>query len=95
MIAEMAFQMLSKSAKEKLTSYLGNSSLDEASVWMDEQRGNKQYNYLTTTHYINIEKGGKMDPFQKNMTAAEYAQKRPMIRQMSSGGGSSYDASMG
>ena len=65
-IAEMAYQMLSKSAKDKLVSYLGNTSLEEASVWMDEQRGNNQYNYLTTTHYINIEKGGKMDPFQKN-----------------------------
>lgn len=65
-IAEMAYQMLSKSSKEKLISYLGTTSLDEASVWMDEQRGNNKYNYLTTTHYINIEKGGKMDPFQKN-----------------------------
>lgn len=66
MIAEMAYQMLSKSSKDKLISYLGNTSLDEASVWMDEQRGNNQYNYLTSTHYINIEKGGKIDPFQKN-----------------------------
>ena len=33
---------------------------------MDEQRGgNNEYKYLTTTHYINIEKGGKIDPFQK------------------------------
>ena len=66
MIVEMAYQLLSNSSKDKLMSYLGNTSLDEASVWMDEVRGQNQYNYLTTTHYINIEKGGKLDPFQKN-----------------------------
>ena len=66
MVAEIAFQMLSKNTKEKLMSYLGNTSLDEASNWMDEQRGNNKFRYLTTTHYINIEKGGSFNPFQKN-----------------------------
>lgn len=66
MVAEIAYQLLSNSAKEKLKAYLGNTSIEDAATWMDEQRdGNNQYKYLTTTHYINIEKGGKIDPFQK------------------------------
>ena len=65
MVAEIAYQLLSKSAKEKLMMYLGGTSIEDAATWMDEQRGNNQYRYLTTTHYINIEKGEKMNPFQK------------------------------
>lgn len=65
MVAEIAYQLLSNPAKEKLRAFLGNTSIEEASTWMDEQRGNNQYRYLTTTHYINIEKGGKLNPFQK------------------------------
>jgi hypothetical protein len=66
MVAQIAYQLLSASAKEKLKAYLGNTSIEDAATWMDEQRGgNNQYKYLTTTHYINIEKGGKIDPFQK------------------------------
>lgn len=66
-VVEIAYQLLSSSAKEKLKAYLGNMSIEDASTWLDEQRGtNNQYNYLTTTHYINIEKGDKLNPFQKN-----------------------------
>lgn len=66
MVAQLAYQLLSSSAKEKLKALLGNTSIEDASTWMDEQRGgNNPYKYLTTTHYINIEKGGKIDPFQK------------------------------
>lgn len=66
-VVEIAYQLLSNSAREKLKAYLGNMSIEDAATWMDEQRGtNNQYNYLTTTHYINIEKGGKINPFQKN-----------------------------
>jgi hypothetical protein len=66
MVAEIAYQLLSNTAKEKLKAYLGNTSIEDAATWMDEQRGgNSAYKYLTTTHYINIEKGGKIDPFQK------------------------------
>ncbi len=66
MVAEIAYQLLSNSAKEKLKAYLGNTSIEDAATWLDEQRGgNNQFKYLTTTHYINIEKGGKIDPFQK------------------------------
>ena len=66
MVVQIAYQLLSNSAKEKLKAYLGNTSIEDAATWMDEQRGgNNQYKYLTTTHYINIEKGGKIDPFQK------------------------------
>lgn len=66
MVIEVAYQLLSKSAKEKLMVYLGGTSIQDASTWMDEQRGNNKYRFLTTTHYINIDKGGTFNPFQKN-----------------------------
>jgi len=65
MVVEVAYQLLSNSAKEKLKAYLGNTSIEDAATWMDEMRGNKQYAYLTSTHFINIDKGEKLNPFQK------------------------------
>ena len=66
MVVEIAYQLLSKSAQEKLISYLSGTSIKDASTWMDEQRGNNKFRYLTTTHYLNIDKGGSFNPFQKN-----------------------------
>ena len=65
-VIEIAYQLLSNPAQEKLKAYLGNTTIEDASTWMDEVRGsNKQYAYLTGTHFINIEKGEKLNPFQK------------------------------
>jgi len=66
-VAEIAYQLLTNATKEKLKAFLGNTSINDAATWMDEQRGSNQpqYRYLTTTHYINIEKGEKLNPFQK------------------------------
>jgi hypothetical protein len=65
-VVEIAYQLLSKPAQDKLRAYLGNISIQDAATWMDEVRGgDKQYTYLTGTHFINIEKGEKLNPFQK------------------------------
>ncbi len=66
MVAEVAYQLLSKPAQDKLKAWLGNTTIEDAATWMDEVRGSdKQYAYLTGTHFINIEKGDKLNPFQK------------------------------
>jgi hypothetical protein len=43
-VVEIAYQLLSTSAKEKLKAYLGDTSIYDAATWMDEQRGgNNQF----------------------------------------------------
>jgi hypothetical protein len=65
MVAEIAFQLLSPQAKQKLLSYLNGTSVNDAATWMDDIRGNASYNYLTPTHYINLEKGRTYSPSGK------------------------------
>lgn len=36
--------------------YLGTMSFEEASVWMDEVRSDKSYDYLKPRHYVNVER---------------------------------------
>jgi hypothetical protein len=60
-IVEVAKSYVSKSVQDSITKYLGDTSWDEASTWMDEQRGNSQYDYMKQWHYINIEKGNQYD----------------------------------
>jgi hypothetical protein len=49
--------MLSDKTRANVTAFLGSTSFDEASVWMDEMRSNHAYDYMKPWHYINIEKG--------------------------------------
>lgn len=67
MIAEIAYLMLSEPAKQKLNRYLSGTSIQDASTWMDEQKRNPAYQYLSDRHFINIEKGQLFsDPVGKN-----------------------------
>lgn len=61
-IAEIAMQYLDSNVKENVQLYLGNTTFQEASVWMDEMRSNHEYDYMKPWHYINIEKGEKYIP---------------------------------
>ena len=67
MIAEIAYLLLSEPAKQKLNRYLSGTSIQDASTWMDEQKRNPAYQYLSDRHFINIEKGQLFsDPVGKN-----------------------------
>ena len=67
MIAEIAYLLLSEPAKQKLKQYLSGSSIQNASTWMDEQKRNPAYQYLSDTHFINIVKGKLFSaPISKN-----------------------------
>ena len=57
MIAEIAYLLLSEPAKQKLKQYLSGTSIQDASTWMDEQKRNPAFQYLSDRHFINIEKG--------------------------------------
>jgi hypothetical protein len=60
--AKIAYSQLNKATKDSLGSYLGESTIEDASVWMDEVRSNHEYDYQKPWHYINIEKGASFDP---------------------------------
>lgn len=62
LVAKIAYQLLDDSTRKMVKEYLGNISFEEASVWMDEQRGNSYYNYMRPWHYLDMDKGEKYVP---------------------------------
>lgn len=61
-IAGIAEDLLSPNAKKNLQLCLGATTIGQASTWMDEQRGDHDYDHMKPWHYINIEKGRQYDP---------------------------------
>ena len=55
-VAAIAKQCLTKQVTDSVQSFLGTMSFEEASVWMDEVRGDNSYDYLKPWHYVNVEK---------------------------------------
>lgn len=66
-VGQVATNHLSKTAKEKLNVILAGESLAEVSVWADEIKSEKKYNYMMPWHYTNSIKKGKYhkDPKSK------------------------------
>jgi S1/P1 Nuclease len=62
-VAEMASNLISDNARAKTKEFLGETSFDAASTWMDEMRSNHEYDYMKPWHYTNVEKGKK---YQQN-----------------------------
>jgi S1/P1 Nuclease len=62
LVAQIAFQFLNDSTKQKVKNYLGNLSIEEAANWMDDERSNTYYNYMRTWHYLDIDKGTAYTP---------------------------------
>ncbi len=55
-VAKIAFSQLNASEKDSLTKYLQGATIEEASVWMDEIKSDKSYDFQKPYHYINIDK---------------------------------------
>ncbi len=55
-VAAIAKQCLTKQVADSVQQFLGLMSFEEASVWMDEVRGDNSYDYLKPWHYVNVEK---------------------------------------
>jgi len=65
-IVEIAKSYVSKDVQDSVNKYLGDITWDAASTWMDELRGNTQYDYMRQWHYINIDKGSQYDTTIEN-----------------------------
>lgn len=57
LVGEIAKVYVNKSALDSVQKFLGETTWADASVWMDEIRSNRFYDYLKPMHYINVEEG--------------------------------------
>lgn len=55
-VAQIANHYLDKSVVKRIQSCLGKMSFEEASVWMDQIKSNRSYDYMKPWHYINIDR---------------------------------------
>lgn len=62
LVAKIAYSQLPKAVKDSLASYLGATTIEEASVWMDEIKSDPSNDSLRPFHYINLEKGEQYNP---------------------------------
>ncbi len=58
-VADISFTYLDKASQDSVKKYLGNTTIEQASTWMDEMRSDHSYDYMKPWHYVNIEKGGQ------------------------------------
>jgi hypothetical protein len=65
-IAEIAFHFLSDSTQKKVMKYLKNMSIEEAATWMDDMRSNDYYSFMSTWHFLNVEKGESYKPLAEH-----------------------------
>ncbi len=65
LVAQVAFRFLDDSTQKIVKQYLGKVSIEEASVWMDEEKSNSYYNYMRSWHYVDFERGEKYIPSQE------------------------------
>jgi hypothetical protein len=57
LVARIATTQLKPAVKDSLSLYLDKMNLEDAATWMDDVRGDHTYDYQTTWHYIDMDKG--------------------------------------
>lgn len=62
LVAKIAYSQLPKPVKDSLAFYLEQTTIEEASVWMDEIKADPANDSLKPFHYINIDKGQEYNP---------------------------------
>jgi hypothetical protein len=56
-IAEIAFRYLDAQTRKNVLYYLNGMSIEEASNWMDQVRGDRAYDYMRPWHYADFDRG--------------------------------------
>jgi hypothetical protein len=62
LVAKIGYSLLNVAEKDSLTKYLRGTSIEDASVWMDEIKADKSYDFQKPWHYINIDKDSVYNP---------------------------------
>jgi hypothetical protein len=55
-VAQVAKSCLKQPVIDSIQVFLGSVTFEEASIWMDEIRSDRSYDYLKPRHYVNVEK---------------------------------------
>ncbi len=61
-VAKIAYSQLTAAEKDSLTKCLRGMTIENASVWMDEIKSDKSYDFQKPWHYINIDKDSTFHP---------------------------------
>lgn len=85
-IGEVASKYLNKKAKKKLNAILNGESLAIASVWMDEVRSDKAYNYTADWHWVSIPDGKTYEETEKNPNGDIIMTIERLIKELNAGG---------
>jgi S1/P1 Nuclease len=56
-VARIAFSFLDNNTQAAVRKALDNTTIEQASTWMDDVRKDHSYDYMKSWHYVNIEKG--------------------------------------
>jgi hypothetical protein len=57
-VAQLAMHFMSDTARKNVQHYLGATSPEEASTWMDEMRSNPKYDdFMKSWHHLYLPKG--------------------------------------
>jgi hypothetical protein len=81
----VADQYLTKKARKKLKSLLGQESLAMASTWMDEIRSDSTYNYTADWHWVTIQDGETYEQSVKNPNGDVIQTLERLIRELKAG----------
>ncbi len=81
----VADQYLSKKARKKLKSLLGQESLAMASTWMDEIRSDSTYNYTADWHWVTIQDGETYEKSVKNPNGDVIMTLERLVRELKGG----------
>ncbi len=85
-IGEIASKYLNKKAQKRLTAILNGESLAIASVWMDEVRSDKAYDYTADWHWVAIPDGKTYEQTDKNPNGDIIMTIERLIKELNAGG---------
>jgi hypothetical protein len=83
LVAEMH---LSKKAKKNVQRVLGNESIAIASIWMDDIRSDKSYNYTNTWHWATIPDGQRYEDYEQEATGDVVSAIETVVVKLKQGG---------
>ena len=66
LVGDIAYKDLSPVAKSRVNYYIQGRSVHLACTWMDSVKSIREYKYLTSRHYLNIDKGITYDTTSTN-----------------------------
>src|ERR1700749_3977363 len=61
-VAKIAFAYVDSTTRQNVQNCLGDMTIEQAAVWMDEIKKDPKYDYMKPWHYVDFEKGMQYTP---------------------------------